>query len=85
MKLLSRNFASFTMWETVYYHFVPSAEGVIEWYSGSGLRPYLDRLNESEKEEFLGELRKRVNENYPVQSDKRVILKMPRLFFTAIK
>lgn len=83
--LLSCNFTSFNMWETVYYHFVPSAEGVIEWYSGSGLRPYLDRLNESEKEEFLGDLRQRVNENYPTRRDGRVILKMPRLFFTAIK
>lgn len=84
-EVLSRNFESFNMWETVYYHFVPSVEGVIEWYSGSGLRPYLDRLSENEKEEFLNDLRVRLKENYTVQSDSRVILKMPRLFFTAAK
>ena len=35
--------------------------------------------------EFLGELLEAVMENIPVQGDGNVILKMPRLFFTAKK
>lgn len=73
------------MWETVYYHVVPSHSAVIDWYKGSGLKPYLDALGENEKMEFLGELLEAVKENIPVQGDGNVILKMPRLFFTAKK
>ncbi len=74
-----------TMWETTYYHTVPSHGSVIEWYKGSGLRPYLDALGEAEQAEFLGELSEMVKNRFPIQADNSVILKMPRLFFTAVK
>lgn len=83
--LLGRLSQSFHIWETVYYHTVSSADDVIEWYKGSGLRPYLDRLSESEKVEFLSDLRQIIIQNYPVRENGNIILKMPRLFFTAIK
>ena len=73
------------MWETVYYHVVTSHSAVIDWYKGSGLKPYLNALGENEMTEFLGELLEAVKENIPVQDDGNVILKMPRLFFTAKK
>lgn len=37
------------MWETTYYHIVYSHNAVIDWYTGSGLKPYLDCLNDNEK------------------------------------
>lgn len=74
-----------TMWETTYYHVVPSHGSVIDWYKGSGLRPYLDALNNVEEAEFLQELLKMIKSAFPVQSDNSIILKMPRLFFTAMK
>ena len=73
------------MWETVYYHVVPSHSAVIEWYRGSGLKPYLDLLSEPEREDFLSGLLAMIKEHIPVQADGNVILKMPRLFFTAAK
>lgn len=74
-----------TMWETTYFHIVPSHNSVIEWYQGSGLRPYLDVLSPMEEPEFIKELLNMIKLYYPVQSDDSVILKMPRLFFTAVK
>lgn len=74
-----------TMWDTTYYHIVPSYSSVIDWYKGSGLRPYLDMLNQTEKNEFLYELLEMIKNAFPVQSDNFIILKMPRLFFTASK
>ena len=47
----------FQIWQTTYYHIVQSQEGVIEWYKGSGLRPYLELLDEEEKEDFMTELK----------------------------
>lgn len=76
---------SVTMWETTYYHIVPSHMSVIEWYKGSGLRPYLEMLGDDEREDFISDLLKMIEENYPVQADGNVILKMPRMFFIAEK
>lgn len=73
------------MWETVYYHVVPSHSAVIDWYRGSGLKPYLDALSEAERPEFLDELLEQIKGSIPSQADGTVILKMPRFFFTAVK
>lgn len=73
------------MWETVYYHLVSSYDDIIEWYKGTGLRPYLDMLNEDEKDKFVYELKNESATQIPVNSDGKIILKMPRLFFIATK
>lgn len=83
--ILSSVSQNITMWETVYYHIVPSYGGVIGWYRGSGLRPYLDALNEDEKSEFLSDLLGAIKEKYHTAPDNSVILKMPRMFFIAEK
>lgn len=83
--ILSRVSNDITMWDTTYYHVVPSHDSVIEWYKGSGLRTYLEMLSPAEKSEFLSDLLAVIKREYPVQADDRVILKMPRLFFTAVK
>lgn len=83
--ILKKISSDVTMWETTYYHIVPSHSYIIDWYKGSGLRPYLDVLSQTEETEFLNELLKMIEKNYQLQSDNSVILKMPRLFFTAIK
>lgn len=82
---LSALSGNFRIWETVYYHTVASADEVVDWYKGSGLRPYLEALSDGEKDEFLTELTSSVDGNSTVQKDGRIILKMPRLFFTAAK
>lgn len=83
--ILSGCSAKVDMWETIYYHVVPDHRAVIDWYKGSGLKPYLDMLNDTEKEEFQNELLELIRTNIPLQADGTVILKMPRLFFTARK
>ncbi len=83
--VLSEISKEISMWETTYYHIVPSYISVIDWYKGSGLRPYLEMLDSTEQTEFLNELLEMIKNNYPVQADGCVILKMPRLFFTAIR
>lgn len=83
--ILSNLSENVTMWDTTYYHIVPSHEAVIEWYSGSGLRVYLELLSQTEKEEFLHDLSESVKNEFPLQANGSVILKMPRFFFTVIK
>ena len=74
-----------TMWETTYYHIVPSHNSVIDWYEGSGLKPYLSALDPTEKQDFTDDLLGLVKSAYPKHADSSVILKMPRLFFIAVK
>lgn len=47
--ILSSCSAKFEIWETVYYHAMPSHRHLIEWVRGTRLRPYLDVLDEEEK------------------------------------
>ncbi len=83
--LLSEFSASLSMWETIYYHTVPSPSAVLEWYMGSGLRPYLSALPDEERPLFLHDLEALIAGHYPVKPSGSVILKMPRLFFIARK
>lgn len=75
----------FNIWETTYYHRVGSVQAVIEWYKGSGLRPYLDALDAQDQVTLQEELLHEMEKTYHTQKDGTVILKMPRMFFTATK
>lgn len=81
---LTKRFKSVTVWKSDYYHIVKRNE-VVEWYKGSGLKPYLDMLNESEQAELIRDLQAEIDKEYPVLDDGNVFLIMPRLFFTAEK
>lgn len=75
----------FEMWQTSYYHIMDNYEGIIEWYKGSGLKPYLDALSENKQKELITELIAGLKKEYKEQTDKKIILKMPRLFFVLYK
>lgn len=75
----------FEMWQTSYYHIIDDFKGIIEWYRGSGLRPYLDRLSQSEQENLISDLLDGLKDYYTMQVDGKVLLKMPRLFFVLRK
>jgi len=83
--ILSEISGDVNIWETVYYHIMVSHNDIIEWYRGTGLRPYLDVLNDENKTEFENDIMKRITENYPIQKDGKIIFRFPRLFFTAVK
>lgn len=74
------------LWETEYDHIMQDHEALIEWYRGSGLRPYEQCLpNEAVCTAFLDQIRAAVEAAYPKQRDGRVIFPFRRLFFTASK
>lgn len=76
----------FTMWETVYMHRMPSHQAIMEWYSSTGLKPYLESaVDEESREAFYQEVFRQVREAYPVQGNGEIIFRFPRLFFIAKK
>ncbi|MGN1432388.1 MAG: methyltransferase domain-containing protein [Ruminococcus sp.] len=83
--LLSEISDNFSIWLTTYFHRMKSYEDLIEWYRGTGLRPYLELLDDSEKKEFENEILLEIKRSYPLQKNGEIIFKFPRLFFTVEK
>lgn len=72
----------FELWQTTYYHILKSHKGLIEWYRGTGMKPFLDRLpNDAARMEFESEVLHAVTPHYPLQADGRVLFPFKRVFF----
>ncbi|WP_157217142.1 trans-aconitate 2-methyltransferase [Flavisphingomonas formosensis] len=72
------------VWRTVYHHPLPDgAAGIVEWFKGSGLRPYLDPLDAEERDAYLARYEAAVADAYPALADGTVLLPFPRLFLLA--
>ena len=72
------------VWETTYWHALAGYAGVVEWYRGTGLRPYLAQLPTEElRRAYEQAFVDRLHEAYPLQSDGTVLIPMPRFFFLA--
>lgn len=52
-------------WETTYLHLLHGDDAVVDWYSGTGLRPVLAALQPAAAAEFLAEYRDRIASVYP--------------------
>jgi trans-aconitate 2-methyltransferase len=71
------------VWRTTYFHALAGASAVVEWFRGSGLRPFLDPLGEDQQPEFLARYHAAIEQAYPALPDGTVLLPFPRLFFIA--
>ena len=83
--ILSSISSDFTIWETTYYHRMKSYSSIMEWYRGTGLRPYLSVLNKEEQHAFEKDILCALSKVYPVQSNGEIIFRFPRLFLIANK
>lgn len=54
--LLSTYTNEFDMWETIYYHPLPSHQALLDWIKGTSIRPYLDALPLDEQKQFQTEI-----------------------------
>ena len=71
------------LWETNYIQIMDGIPAIIAWLSGTGLRPFLDRLDEGEQHAFLDRYAARLDAAFATQQDGRILLPYPRLFFIA--
>lgn len=83
--ILSGHTDEFSIWETTYYHIMKSWQDILEWYRGTGLRPYLSVLSEDRKEEFEEDIYHRLVKAYPQQKNGVILFRFPRFFFTACR
>jgi trans-aconitate 2-methyltransferase len=73
------------IWHTHYNHVLEDHRGVVEWFKGSGMRPFLAPLSEARRKEFLARYTEEIRRAYPARSDGRVLLRFPRLFIIAAR
>lgn len=74
------------LWITTYLHIMDDRQDLIDWYSSTGLRTYLARIDsEQERERFKREILEECKDGYPTQRDGKIIFPFKRLFFIAWK
>jgi trans-aconitate 2-methyltransferase len=73
------------IWQTHYNHIIADHAGVVEWFKGSGLRPFLAPLDATMRMTFTAKYSEEIRLAYPARSDGRVMLKFPRLFIVAVR
>lgn len=72
----------FALWETTYCHRMPNYDSIIEWYKGTGLKPYLEQLSTADGNEFMGDVYSELKKRYKPQKNGEILFRFPRLFFT---
>ncbi len=74
------------LWTTEYLHVMESPAAIVEWYKGTGLRPFLDRLDSpSDRDRFLADYLREIEHAYPRQSNGRVLFPFLRQFVIAYR
>jgi trans-aconitate 2-methyltransferase len=74
------------LWETEYIHVFPSPGDIVEWYKGTGLRPFLEILKtDADRERFMSNYLDRLKVAYKPQPDGRVLFPFRRLLIIAYK
>jgi trans-aconitate 2-methyltransferase len=73
------------VWHTIYQHPMPSARAIVDWLRSTGLRPFIDPLDEAGREAFLRDYEARIDAAYPARADGLRLLAFPRLFFVAMR
>lgn len=84
--LLCKQASHIDIWETEYYHVLASPASIIDWISGTGLRPFLAGLTtDTERAAFLSELSRLTELNYQTRPDGKVLFPFRRIFVIAYR
>ena len=76
--------ADVDIWSTVYLHILDGERPVVEWMKGTGLRPYLQVLQDPrEQADFLDLYQAKVERDLPKRADGKTLFPFPRLFIIA--
>lgn len=84
--LLAPHATHLELWTTDYLHILDGVDGIVAWYRGTGLRPWLDALpDESARTRFLAAYRTALAPHFPPRPDGKVLFPFKRLFVVAYR
>lgn len=81
--LLSPHAQQLDIWETEYLQVLEGEDPVLEWVKGTGLRPILNGLNETDRQTFLYHYRQALRDAYPQRGGGVTLYPFRRLFIVA--
>jgi trans-aconitate 2-methyltransferase len=70
-------------WETTYIHELSGEHPVLDWITGTALRPVKEALTEQQWAQFRAELIPLLDEAYPARPDGRTFFPFRRIFVVA--
>jgi trans-aconitate 2-methyltransferase len=74
------------LWKTDYLHVMPGVSSIVDWYQGTGLRPFLDALqNEADCQRFMKAYEAMIAKDYPLRASGQVLFPFRRLFVIAYR
>lgn len=81
--LLAPRAARLDIFEIEYLHVMDGPEGIVEWMKGTGLRPFLQRLEGADLQAFLATYLEGLALAYPRRADGKVLFPFRRIFLVA--
>ena len=75
--------ATLDVWESTYLHALSGEDAVVQWASGTSLRPFLDPLPEAMRPGFLAAYAAAIRPHYPRRANGTTLLPFRRLFLLA--
>jgi trans-aconitate 2-methyltransferase len=74
------------VWESTYWHVLANRQALIDWYSGTGMRPWLERAaDEAERQAFKDAVLEAAAPGYPLRADGSLFFPFRRIFVTAVR
>jgi trans-aconitate 2-methyltransferase len=70
-------------WETTYIHELTGDDPVLEWITGTALRPIIDRLSDDDWQRFRRQIIPLLDAAYPARPDGRTLYPFKRIFVVA--
>jgi trans-aconitate 2-methyltransferase len=78
--------ARLDLWATEYLHILPDVEAIVEWYRGTGLRPFLEVLEtDAERQRFAADYLASLRPHFPPRAAGGVLFPFRRIFLIAYK
>lgn len=77
---------SLDVWQTEYNHVLDGPHSIVDWISSTGLKPFLEALdNDAQRQRLVKLLSERIEADYPRRVDGNVIFPFNRLFVVAYR
>jgi trans-aconitate 2-methyltransferase len=83
--ILEPHAASIDIWETEYLQVLDGDDAVYRWTSATGARPFINALEGAEREAFVAEYKKRLNDAYPRRASGKTLFPFQRRFVVAAR